>query len=128
MEAYLSVVQATAPDLTSFHRGLVAAAEGDDRMVLSSVTPEHHGAVESFVASWRETSPDAAALARLHPIYIPRNHLVDDALRHAERGDLSAYERLLAAVTDPFNASSRLLELVGPAPETFGPFITYCGT
>ena len=128
VEAYLSLVQATAPDLTSFHRGLVAAAEGDDRMALSSVTPQHHRAVESFLASWRETSPDAAALARLHPVYIPRNHLVDDALRQAERGDLAAYQRLLAAVTDPFNPSSQLLELVGPAPETFGPFITYCGT
>jgi serine/tyrosine/threonine adenylyltransferase len=128
VEAYLSLVQATAPDLTSFHRGLVAAAEGDARMALSSVAPGHQGAVESFLESWRATSPDATTLARLHPIYIPRNHLVDDALRHAERGDLAAYERLLAAVTNPFDPSSQLLELVGPAPETFGPFITYCGT
>lgn len=128
VEAYLALVPVAAPELTGFHRGLVDAAGGDRRAVLASVFPEHRGLVETFVDSWVDSRPEVARLAGIHPVYIPRNHLVDEALRHAEQGELGPYLRLLAAVTDPFSESAQLLEFRGPAPESFGPFTTYCGT
>ena len=45
---------------------------------------------------------------RTNPIYVPRNQLVEDALAAAVAGDLAPYERLVDAVTDPFEVRSGL--------------------
>ena len=39
---------------------------------------------------------------RVNPVYVPRNQLVEDALAAAVGGDLAPYERLVEAVTQPF--------------------------
>ena len=40
---------------------------------------------------------------RVNPLYIPRNHLVEEALAAATDGDLAPLDRLLDALADPFN-------------------------
>ena len=61
------------------------------------------------------------------PIYIPRNHMLQDAIDTAERdGDFGAYLALLAAVTDPYNPDAG--EEWMAQPEKPGPFRTFCGT
>ena len=52
---------------------------------------------------------------RVNPIYIPRNHLVEEALTAATAGDLDPLEQLLAAVTAPYDerAGSRALRQSG---------------
>jgi len=45
----------------------------------------------------------AARMDATNPLFIPRNHLVENALDAAtESGDLRAFERLLTIVTDPY--------------------------
>lgn len=61
-------------------------------------------------------------------MYIPRNHLVEEALLHAERGDLSRFQRLFAATTAPFDRIDDSEDLEQPAPQDAAPYITYCGT
>ena len=39
--------------------------------------------------------PDPARMRAVNPVYIPRNHLLDEALTAAEDGDLTAVHRLL---------------------------------
>ena len=39
---------------------------------------------DAWLARWRALSPDGEAMDRANPVYIPRNHLVEEAL---ERGD-----------------------------------------
>ena len=61
------------------------------------------------------------------PIFIPRNQMLQEAIDAAElRGDYTAYNELLAAVSDPYN------EKAGPEwmarPEGQLPFVTFCGT
>jgi uncharacterized protein YdiU (UPF0061 family) len=65
---------------------------------------------------------------RANPIYIPRNHLVEEALTAATAGDLHPLERLLVAVTDPYHERAGLERYASPAPEDFGPYRTFCGT
>ena len=65
---------------------------------------------------------------RVNPVYVPRNHLVEEALAAATAGDLGPVERLLAAVTAPYEERPGLERCAQPAPEDFGVYTTYCGT
>ena len=65
---------------------------------------------------------------RVNPLYIPRNHLVEDALTQATVGDLAPYHRLLDAVTRPFDERPGFETYAAPAPPGYGTHVTYCGT
>ncbi|AGZ43916.1 protein adenylyltransferase SelO [Actinoplanes friuliensis] len=78
---------------------------------------------------WLALKPDAEAMDRVNPVYIPRNHLVEEALTAAsDDGDLKPLEQLLEAVTDPFQERPGLERYAAPAPKDFGPYQTFCGT
>jgi uncharacterized protein YdiU (UPF0061 family) len=65
---------------------------------------------------------------RSNPVYIPRNHLVDEALTAATNEDLAPLRRLMEALTRPFEPRAGLETYAEPAPASFGPFQTFCGT
>ncbi|OOK83753.1 hypothetical protein BZL29_0822 [Mycobacterium kansasii] len=65
---------------------------------------------------------------RVNPVYIPRNHLVEEALTAATEGDLGPVERLLDAVTHPYAERPGLERYASPAPGDFGAYRTFCGT
>ena len=65
---------------------------------------------------------------RVNPVYIPRNHLVEEALAAATSGDLEPLNRLLEAIASPFDERPDLERYAAPAPDDFGPYQTFCGT
>jgi uncharacterized protein YdiU (UPF0061 family) len=67
-------------------------------------------------------------MERSNPIYIPRNHLVEEALSAATAGDLGPFQQLLAAVTAPYDKRPGFERYAAPAPEDFGDYRTFCGT
>jgi uncharacterized protein YdiU (UPF0061 family) len=65
----------------------------------------------------------------VNPVYVPRNHLVEEALAAAAAGDLEPFRALLTVVTDPFMRRAGLERFELPAPDGFEHgFRTYCGT
>jgi serine/tyrosine/threonine adenylyltransferase len=106
-------------DYTSFFRLLSRTARGD-------AAP---AAFDGWVTRWRALNPDADAMDRVNPVYIPRNHLVEEALAAAASGDLAPLQRLLAAVTSPFTQRPGFERYAEPAAEDFGRcYQTFCGT
>ena len=69
-----------------------------------------------------------AAMDRVNPVYIPRNHRVEEALAKAAEGDLSPFHRLVDAVSRPFDERPGLADYTSPAPAGGAPYVTYCGT
>jgi uncharacterized protein YdiU (UPF0061 family) len=65
---------------------------------------------------------------RVNPVYIPRNHRVEEALTAATAGDTAPFLRLVDAVSRPFDERPGLEDLLGPAPRGCAPHVTYCGT
>ena len=126
----LALLAANHVDHTSFFRALGAAARGSTpdaaeparRLVLDLA------AIDAWLERWRATGPDAEAMDRVNPVYIPRNHLVEEALTAATEGDLAPLGRLLDAVTVPFDERPGLERYADPAPEDFGAYRTFCGT
>jgi len=130
----LDLLQANAVDLTSLFRSLSWAARGDAEPARWRFNDP--GPFDAWAARWRARlqeegrDPEAVAadLDRVNPVYVPRNHLVEEALAAATDGDLGPVERLLDAVTRPFDERPGLERYAEPAPSDFGPYRTFCGT
>lgn len=114
-------------DHTSFYRRLAAAARGDTEPARELFLDL--AAIDGWIARWRALGPDADAMDRVNPVYIPRNHLVEEALTAATDGDLGPLDRLLDAVTAPYDERPGLDRYAAPAPQDFGAtYQTFCGT
>ena len=71
----------------------------------------------------------AAAMDRVNPVYIPRNHLVEEALAAASAGDMEPFNQLLDVTTSPFVAREGLDRYAEPASDDFtNGYQTFCGT
>jgi uncharacterized protein YdiU (UPF0061 family) len=114
-------------DYTSFFRALGEAARGDAEPARSVVLDLVR--FDDWCARWRALGPDADAMDRVNPVYVPRNHLVEEALDAATAGDLGPVQRLLEAVTAPYDVRDGLERYAEPAPADFAAgFRTFCGT
>ncbi|WP_159701072.1 YdiU family protein [Arthrobacter sp. 18067] len=122
----LELVQESRADYTSFFRSLGKAARGQVEPARGMILDL--AAFDAWLERWHALAPDADAMDRVNPIYIPRNHLMEEALSAATEGDTGPAERLLAAVSDPFSERPGLEKYAEPAPESFGPYRTFCGT
>jgi uncharacterized protein YdiU (UPF0061 family) len=122
----LALLQADHVDHTSFFRLLGAAARGDAEPVRRLFLDL--AAVDGWVARWRALGPDADGMDRVNPVYIPRNHLVEEALAAATEGDLDPLVRLLDAVATPYDQRPGLERYAAAAPADFGAYRTFCGT
>lgn len=122
----LSLLQENHVDYTAFFRGLGPVARGDARPARDRVLDV--AAFDSWAARWLALGPDADAMDRVNPLYIPRNHLVEEALESATLGDLEPLDRLLDVITRPFEERPGLERYASGPPEDFGAYTTYCGT
>ncbi|HTM83548.1 MAG TPA: protein adenylyltransferase SelO family protein, partial [Mycobacterium sp.] len=126
IEELLTLLQQHQVDYTAFFRRLSGAARGDTEPVRGLCTDP--AALDTWLGRWRALRPDAAAMDRVNPVYIPRNHLVEEALAAATDGELSLVEQLLDAVTAPYDDRPGLQRYATPAPADFGAYRTFCGT
>jgi uncharacterized protein YdiU (UPF0061 family) len=127
VDELLVLLQRDHVDHTSFFRALDAAARGEGEPARNLFLDL--AGFDGWVERWRALDPDADAMDQVNPVYIPRNHLVEEALAAATGGDLDPLERLLDAVTAPYHARPGLERYAAPAPEDFGAaYRTFCGT
>ncbi|MFC6093977.1 protein adenylyltransferase SelO [Saccharothrix lopnurensis] len=123
----LTLMRDNHVDHTSCHRRLGAAARGDTgpaRELFLDLA-----GIDAWIARWRALGPDGDAMDRVNPVHIPRNHLVEEALTAATGGDRAPLERLLDAVTSPYDERPGFERYAEPAPADFGAdYRTFCGT
>jgi serine/tyrosine/threonine adenylyltransferase len=116
-EDLLALLKETRADYTSFFRAL---SNDPERLDVAGI--------HDWIPRWRALNPDAALMNRSNPRYIPRNHLVEEALTAATAGDLIPLQQLLAAVTAPYDEQPGLERYAAAAPDDFGDYRTFCGT
>jgi uncharacterized protein YdiU (UPF0061 family) len=122
-------------DFTSAFRSLADAVRGDASAARLLFVGDL-AAFDAWAGRWRarlerdgaDPRERAAAMDRVNPRYIARNHHVEDALGAATEGDLGPFDRLLEVVRAPFDERPGLEAYEGPAPESFGAYRTFCGT
>ena len=87
-----------------------------------------------WLQRWRERlgTADPAVVAdqmdAVNPLYIARNHLVEEALDAAIAGDLAPLERFMTVLGQPFTEQPGAERYAAPPPADFGPYTTFCGT
>jgi uncharacterized protein YdiU (UPF0061 family) len=122
----LTLLQENHVDYTAFFRGLSSVVRGDARPARDRVLDV--AAFDAWAEQWLVLGPDADAMDRVNPVYIPRNHLVEEALGAATAGDQGPLNALLDVVVRPFDERPGLERYAAGAPEDFGAYTTYCGT
>jgi len=125
-EELLELLQGSHVDWTSGFRALGAAARGETEPVRERFLDL--AAIDDWLARWRALDPDPDLMDRTNPVYIPRNHLVEEALGAATDGDLAPLDRLVDVVSRPYDERPGLERYAEPAPEDFGRYRTFCGT
>jgi uncharacterized protein YdiU (UPF0061 family) len=114
-EELVELLEHQRVDYTSFFRRLADGAVDEP--------------FEGWATRWRSLGPDVDAMQRVNPVYIPRNHLVEEALTAASSGDMELFDRLLRVVSSPYDERPGFERYAEPAPEDFGScFQTFCGT
>ena len=79
--------------------------------------------------SKNQNSEDAYKLMiKYNPVFIPRNHKVEEALFEAEKGNFSKFLLLCKIIKKPYNEDLNQEDYTKPAPASDRIYKTYCGT
>jgi serine/tyrosine/threonine adenylyltransferase len=133
----LQRMSANQADFTLTFRLLSAAAAGPEGDAAVRALFTDPAAYDGWAAGWRarlarepgQPQERRAAMRRVNPAYIPRNHLVEAALSAAaEHDDLGPFEALLSVLGRPFEERSGLERYALPARPEERVLRTFCGT
>ncbi|MDI5891240.1 protein adenylyltransferase SelO [Halomonas rhizosphaerae] len=134
VDALLEAMQAGRADFTLAFRRLGEALEEDAPALLALF--EDDEALKAWLPRWRERlvredvgmAEIAGRIRAVNPLYIPRNHRVEEALAAAAEGDFAPFETLRQVLADPFAEQPGREDYTRPAPPSEAVFRTFCGT
>ena len=132
----LKAMAENAADFTLTFRRLCDAAETAGGDALARAGFSDPAAYDTWAARWRARLLDggrsaeacAAAMRAVNPAYIPRNHLVEEALDAAAVGDLGPFEAMLDVLSRPYDERPGLERYTLPAGPEQRVYRTFCGT
>ncbi len=118
----LSLMQTDGADFTNTFRAL-GTEQARDQFT-------NRDAFDTWAESWRariEDEPDPQAVMQsANPAVIPRNHRIEQMIKAAVAGDMAPFERLMKALSSPFEETNP--ELQRPPTEDEIVPATFCGT
>ena len=140
---FLQLLQDLGIDFTQGWRSLVDVLEADieNTKITSTVFAtlfSNSNPANNWFARWQQglqqhtvaRHEKLASMKRANPVYIARNHLVEEALYNATvQNDWTAFNELLAAIQRPFETGEHNSKLSSPAStEITAGYKTFCGT
>ena len=133
----MDVMAAGKADFTLTFRGLSEMAADPSADAKVRALFDDPAAFDGWAAEWRsrlareggDPSARAAAMKAVNPAFIPRNHLVEEALSAAvDGGDLAPFEKLLRVLARPFEDQPDVPEYALPPRPEQVVRATFCGT
>jgi serine/tyrosine/threonine adenylyltransferase len=124
-DGFLALLQAERTDHTLAWRSLGRVARGDASAGRDLLVDRDR--FDAWCARWLPLRPDPDLCDRSNPVYVARNHLVEEALAAGTEGDLGPLDRLLEAVRAPFDERPGLERYAEPGPDDAG-YRTFGGT
>ncbi len=135
VNALYSAMEGQNVDFTQLFRRLADAARGHDDGLFALFNES--SAIEAWLSNWlarlkrdgQVLEDRAEAMDKVNPVYIARNHKVEEALQAATvQADFGPFEKLLVVLKKPFERRDGLRDFEEAAPAEFGRYKTYCGT
>ncbi len=136
-ENLLQCMAANRADFTLTFRRLCDAAAGLEGDAGVRALFDDPAAYDGWAAGWRRRLEEefadgqarTAAMRRMNPAFIPRNHLLEAALDAANlRQDFQPFEDLLAVISRPYDERPELERYATPARPEERVLQTFCGT
>ena len=136
-EALLTAMEAGAADFTLSIRRLSDSAESAAADAALLELFEQSEAIAAWLPRWRERlaleartpAAIAAAMRAVNPLYIPRNHLVEQVIRAGEdHDDFAPFHALREVLERPFEEQPGRAEYARPAVPAERVTRTFCGT
>ena len=129
-------MQESQADFTLTFRALALAADSADRLPLPGEPGPENLPAEGWLRDWQERvahdpqtpAERAAAMRRVNPAFIPRNHRVLAALDAADAGDYTLFLRLVKILQRPFDEQADLAAYTQPPQPSERVLQTFCGT
>jgi len=135
-EGFLTLLQQQKVDFTLAFRRLCDAADEPAVGSARELFPDP-GVFDAWSVAWRRRlevdgvppRERAQAMRRVNPLYIPRNHLVEQVIGAAvEQGDFAPFEDLVDVLRRPHEAQPGRERFALPPRPDQQVFRTYCGT
>ena len=120
-------------DFTLVFRHLADALEsGDDSTVISLFNQPT--TITNWLTDWRtrlqdcDRSQAVVLMRRMNPVFIPRNHRVEEAISAGYEGNFKPFQRLVDLLQQPYAVQTEFAEFeAAPLPEEVVQ-ATFCGT
>lgn len=137
VENLLQCMATNRADFTLTFRRLCDAAAGPEGDAGVRTLFADPAAYDGWAAGWHSRLEEefadgqarSAAMRRMNPAFIPRNHLVEAALDAASlRQDFKPFEDLLAVISRPYDERPELEKYSTPARPEECVLQTFCGT
>mgnify|MGYP005625843359 FL=1 len=130
----LKLMEEGQADFTLVFRRLSQTLQGDRDAVRNLF--KEPDAFNAWAIRWQKrlekedilAETTAQSMDRVNPIYIPRNHKVEEALVAAVNQDMTPFTKLLEVVIQPFDEVAGNESYAEPAPATNRRYQTFCGT
>nr|HMQ23158.1 protein adenylyltransferase SelO family protein [Planctomycetota bacterium] len=129
LQDLLDALQREKADFTQSFRRITEVAASSEGAELPAYLNEWQKRYRARIAASPSSVTDRVARMRAtNPVYIPRNHLVEEALAAAEAGDLAPFERLREVLQRPFEAQTGAERYASAGTEDQREYRTFCGT
>jgi uncharacterized protein YdiU (UPF0061 family) len=124
----------TGADFTLTFRHLADAVTGNDT-ALRAQFPDTKG-LENWLPQWRQRLAQDGlnpavrreAMRQVNPLFIPRNHLVEEAIEAATKNDYTIFDDLLAVLASPYDDQPAFSRYALPPRPDQIVHQTFCGT
>ncbi len=133
MQDFLDLLQRTGSDFTLAFRRLAELAAGE-----SGVAPifDFSDAFADWLERWRarcaqepgDAGARGAQMLATNPAFVPRNHLVEQAIARGYDGDFAFFDRLNDRLAKPFDYDPADADLARPPEPDEIVHQTFCGT
>lgn len=134
-KGFLQTMEGQKVDFTLAFRNLAQVLRNDENALREQY--QATALLDPWLEKWREriavetdVSPDQRAdqMDLVNPLYIPRNHKVEEALGAAGDGDMTLFDALFDVLQSPFAMQLGQEAYAEPDPTGGENFQTFCGT
>ena len=128
IDDYLKILHSESIDFTLSFRNLAKII--DQSLTIEDSVFNKSKDFSVWYRSWKKEINVANVSNQMNlknPCYIPRNHIVEDALINAVNGDMKEINLIAELLKEPFSEKNGF-EKYTLAPSSNEPYITYCGT
>ena len=132
---FLETMQGQQVDFTLAFRHLGSTIRGEENQLRNLY--QATTLLDPWLKHWQDRigrdikqSPEkrAETMDKVNPLYIPRNHRVEEVLKAAQEGDMQPFNAFYQILQSPFDYVEGQEAYTLPAPDGQKPHITFCGT